>query len=269
MIKKTIVSWLKYVAATTYADDTSTSISHKLLSEVKRMLEEDALNVLKYMASNGLVANPSKTALLFLNLNKNLKNEIQSLKIGEIMVNQVPNAKLLGMVIDDDQSWTSQISGVGGMVSSLNSRLFIIKRISAAISRNRLSRIVDSLYTSKICYGLQLLGKVRIKDEDSANGLLTKLQVTQNKMARFLNGTKISDRICNKDIYLKNNLLSVNQMKGQIKLTEVWKSLNNKDYPIKWEIKQSPTDGARITRSNNNLVFFSLSALFRELGSLC
>ena len=31
-------------------------------------------------------------------------------------------------------------------------------------------------------------------------------------------------------------------------------SLNNKDYPIKWEIKQSPTDGAQITRSNNNLV---------------
>ena len=34
-----------------------------LLSKVKQMLEEDALNVLKFMASNQLVANPSKTAL--------------------------------------------------------------------------------------------------------------------------------------------------------------------------------------------------------------
>ena len=44
--------WLKYVFATTYADDTSTSISHRLLSKVIQMLEEDSLNVL---ASNGLV----------------------------------------------------------------------------------------------------------------------------------------------------------------------------------------------------------------------
>ena len=82
--------WVKYVTAITYADDTSTSISHKLLSEVKRMLEEDALNVLRFMASNGLVANPSKTALLFLNNNnKPSNNEKLSLQIGDTIVNQI------------------------------------------------------------------------------------------------------------------------------------------------------------------------------------
>ena len=49
--------WLKYVSARIYADDTSTSVSHKFLAKVKQMLEEAALNVLKFMASNGLVAN--------------------------------------------------------------------------------------------------------------------------------------------------------------------------------------------------------------------
>ena len=62
--------WLKYAMITTYADDTSSSVSHKLLSKVKSMLEEDALNVLKFMVSNGLVANASKTAFLLLNLKK-------------------------------------------------------------------------------------------------------------------------------------------------------------------------------------------------------
>ena len=117
------------------------------------MLEEDALNVLRFMASNGLVANPSKTALLFLN-NKNTTNEEISLKIGDTTVKQVSSAKLLGVVMDDDQSWTSQITGAGGMISSMNSRLFIIKRLSASISKDRLRRIVDSLYTSKVRYGL-------------------------------------------------------------------------------------------------------------------
>ena len=42
------------------------------------MLKEDALNVLKFMASNGLVANASKTALIF---KKNIKNFILNLPI--------------------------------------------------------------------------------------------------------------------------------------------------------------------------------------------
>ena len=142
------------------------------------------------------------------------------------------------------------------MFSSLNSRLFIIKRISAVISRNRLNKIVDSLYTSKLRYSLQLLGKVRTIDEDSTNGLLAKLQVTQNKMARFLNGTSIADKICNKEIYKNNIILSVNQLNCQIKLTEVWKSINVENYPIQWEVKPPPAEDVRITRSVNakNLV---------------
>ena len=55
-----------------------TSISHKLLSRVIEMLEEDALNVLKFMASNGLVANASKTALMFLNVKKATQLKSQS-----------------------------------------------------------------------------------------------------------------------------------------------------------------------------------------------
>ena len=243
--------WLKYVIVTTYADDTSTSISHKLISEVKRMLEEDAINVLKFMASNGLVANPTKTALLFLNLNKSEKCETQFLKIGDVTVNQVPTAKLLGVMINDDQSWNEQILGTGGMISSLNSRLFTIKRISAAISRDRLNRIVDSLFTSKLRYSLQLLGKVRTKAEDSTNGLLAKLQVTQNRMARFLNGTNLLDKVSNIDIFKNNHILSVNQLNCQIKLTEVWKAMNDMNYPIKWDVKPPPAEDARATRSTN------------------
>ena len=126
-------------------------------------------------------------------------------------------------------------------------------KFATHISKNRIRRIVDSLYTSKVRYGLQLLGKVRVSVSDPENGLMSKLQVTQNRMARFLNNSTLSDKISNKDIYTKLNLLSVNQLNGQIKLTEVWKSINNPNYPTKWEIKKVPTDGSRVMRSSNNL----------------
>ena len=112
---------------------------------------------------------------------------------------------------------------------------------------------MDSLYTSKVRHGLQLLGKVRFKDEDPTNGLLAKLQITQNRIARFLNNSKISDRISNVEIFKKNNLLSVNQLNCQIKLTEVWKSINTLNYPLQWDVKKIPTDGSRTTRSTDNV----------------
>ena len=43
-----------------YADDTKTSVSGRILKAIIRKMESDALMVLKFMASNGLVANPKK-----------------------------------------------------------------------------------------------------------------------------------------------------------------------------------------------------------------
>ena len=45
-------------------------------------------------------------------------------------------------------------------------------------------------------------------------------------------------------------MLSVNQMNGQIKLTEAWKISNIPNYPIKWEMKQID-DEDRITRATS------------------
>ena len=97
-----------------------------------------------------------------------------------------------------------------------------------------------------------MLGKVRTNNEDPTNGLLAKLQVSQNKMARFLNGTTILDKISNSDIFQRNNLLSINQLNCQIKLTEVWKSLNDDLYPLKWDKKIPAAKETMITRSANN-----------------
>ena len=55
--------WFKHSRVTTYADDTKTCVSHRILAKVIEMLEEDAKNVLIFMASNGLVANPPKNGL--------------------------------------------------------------------------------------------------------------------------------------------------------------------------------------------------------------
>ena len=42
------------------------------------------------------------------------------------------------------------------------------------------------------------------------------------------------DRINTKQIYKETNLLSVNQINAQIKLIDVWKSINFPAYPTQW-----------------------------------
>ena len=56
-------------------------------------------------------------------------------------------------------------------------------------------RISDSLYTSKIRYGIQLYGRVRMNNTDPTDTLLDSLQTTQNKFARFTHGSTLLDRI--------------------------------------------------------------------------
>ena len=59
--------WVKHSTLLNYADDTSTSHSGQVLETVIENLEEDTGNILQFMASNGLVANPSKTEFMILN----------------------------------------------------------------------------------------------------------------------------------------------------------------------------------------------------------
>ena len=76
---------------------TTTETSSKYVDEVIKRLEEDAMNMLKFMASNGLFANPNKTSVVLLNAENNSKIPIQ-VKIGKEIVTQERTAKLLGII---------------------------------------------------------------------------------------------------------------------------------------------------------------------------
>ena len=68
-------------------------------------MEEDAIQVLKFMASNGLIANPKKTAMLFLNTRNSTSGVPIEINIGKELVIQDHNAKLLGIIFNDKQKW--------------------------------------------------------------------------------------------------------------------------------------------------------------------
>ena len=204
------------------------------------------------MASNGLVANASKTSFVVQNLNKKVREATNvcplQVRIGASTIKQEHSAKLLGITFNDKQTWSKHIHGTDGVISGLNKRLFAIKRSKNHIIAESLVKVVDGLFTSKINYGLQLYGKVRMSNVDLKNGDLKSIQKVQNKMVRFLNGKTLKDKIHTKVLLEQANLLSVNQLNAKVKLIEVWKALNIEDYPIKI-MEQEVHDKERSTRA--------------------
>ena len=75
--------------------------------------------------------------------------------------------------------------GYRGYNKLLKLKTLPTQRLSRIISQDRMKRIADSLYTSKIKYGIQLFGKVRLSESEPTESLLESLQITQNKFANF------------------------------------------------------------------------------------
>ena len=120
---------------------------------------------------------------------------------------------------------------------------------------NSLKKLVDGLFTSKINYGLQLYGKVRVNNNDPTNEDIKAIQKVQNKMGRFLNSKTLKDKIESK-VLLKNiNMLFVNQLNAKSKLLEVWKSLNVDNYSLKiaTKVQNNDTTNTRSMTANQPL----------------
>ena len=79
------------------------------------------------------------------------------------------------------------------------------------------------------------------------------LQISQNKMLRLLNNSRISNKISTASLLLKFNMLSVNQINAQIKLSEMWKAVKDGDHPFNL-VKKESGPNVRSMRSITNEV---------------
>ena len=222
--------WLVTSHAFNFADDTTTDNKSKDKEEIRSRLEADANNVLSFMASNGLVANQNKTEFLLLNEKQALTHPLTEIRVGDTIINRTQHTKLLGIQIEESQEWNVHLKS---LMSSLNQRLFIIRRVSQHIPKCKIMNIVHSLWVSKLRYGLQLCTKVQQRSEERKPALMKSLQLTQNRLLRLLNNSRVADKISTRSMLEKFQLLSVNQLAAEIKLTETWKSINVEGCPIK------------------------------------
>ena len=66
--------------------------------------------------------------------------------------------------MDDDLGWNNHVYGKGGIIASLNQRTYLIKSLRNHIAAEKLMKIVDSLWTSKLRYRIQLWALVTMEE---------------------------------------------------------------------------------------------------------
>jgi hypothetical protein len=110
--------------------------------------------------------------------------------------------------------------------------------------------------------------EVRLTEEQSKTQYMTMVQRSQNKMVRILDGALVSDRKSTKTLLDNQNMLSVNQIAAQIKLTEMWKASNDPQCPIKMKTRERQ-ENAMETRSVTRGDLTEVGRSTREKKIMC
>ena len=167
-----------------FADDTNIFV----IADTKQAVYDKANVILSqvynYMKCNLLHINLKKCCYIYFNKTKRNKPEQNGivdrpmLMLNGIKINQVTEAKFLGVTIDDKLSWAPHIKNLNTKLRSCCGRIYTISQL---IPENLYKQIYHTLFESHLSYGISVWGGV------GANKL-NPLFLAQKKCIRIIFG---------------------------------------------------------------------------------
>jgi len=228
--------WITQGRVLSYADDTTCYAVHREKAEVRSILEESAKEVLSFMSATLLAANPSKTKFIMFGRNKE-----RAITVGGEKIEESSEEMLLGMTINKQNSWQSHLDKVE---KELRRTVGILRRLAWKMPTGVVTAMIQPLFTSKLMYGLQLLGNPLGTGDNAFQGI-HKLHRQAMKAALRLNQQKdISDE----ELFRKTGQSHVRVLAARLSASMAWKCLKNwQGHPLtKERIKEHV--GLRATR---------------------
>jgi len=232
-----------------YADDTFVTVEADNELELREKLEREGEEILKYFASNQLVANPSKSALIVFR-QKCLQREPFRIRLSGEEVEETTDEKLLGIFIQSDLKWGRQIDKV---TSECNYAMSILRRLKEHLAKKELRTIADGLVMSKLRYCLPVYAaeSLRLRDSDPHTIVQQRLQLIQNDMLRVIEHKRRRDHVRIADLLDDTNLLSINQATAYALVIELWKA-RTFNVPILGNLLERERNDERTLRSDSS-----------------
>ena len=198
-----------------YADDVNSTTVGETEEEVVKLMEEDAKNMLSYMAINKLAANEQKTQVMI--MGKKVKS--REVTIGESKIQTQSCVEILGVNMNQDLSWKNHLDVIK---SSLDQRIGLLRRLSFNMPRSVLRMLADALCFSKVRYCIAAFGQPKVNPMESKISAMEEIQVKLNTVMRIITGQRREDRVPITKLLEKTNLPSVNRIVVESILKEMW-----------------------------------------------
>ena len=208
-----------------YADDLTIKI--KLIGPAQLneiYLNNQLMEVQKWMDCNKLLFNPSKTELIVIS---NKKDDIyKDLKLtmrGQV-VTQKRAVRMLGLYLTKNLRMDYYIHQMkNNLVSSLNHRLFILRQLRPKCGPVQFKILSCGIFVSKLLWGISYWYQ-------TTEVLRDKIRVLLNDMVRLVEGCKRSDRRRLKELYRSQRQLTVDSLVACQDLNLLW-SIRNSGTP--------------------------------------
>jgi hypothetical protein len=201
-----------------YADDSAILYSHKDPDVIRNVLGNELENCSKWLVDNKLSLHLGKTeCILFGTKRKLAKIDKFNICCNGHTIESQNSVKYLGSVIDNDLSATSVVNNI---VKKVNSKLKFLYRQRHCLNMNMRKTLCNSLVQCHFDYASSSWYSGISKK------LKSRLQVTQNKVVRFICGydyrtsLKVSD-------FCKIGWLTIENRVKQLRLNHVHNIFNN------------------------------------------
>ena len=169
-----LCSWL-------FADDTALAMSSSSIHELQAKFNCEVNKVHDWLLANRLsVHYTNKTKFMLIQgpttKGRNSKSENFELFMGDHRIEKTTKYKYLGIIVDDNLNWNFQISE---LCSKLSSVCGVLSKVRHYLDRKSLMLIYNSLFDSRLRYGILGWGT-------TSNKNLSKLRFLQNRAVRFI-----------------------------------------------------------------------------------
>ena len=170
---------VKRASLTMYADDSTLYYAASTCSELNQVLTLELNRIYDWIKANKLVLNPSKTVAMIFGSTPKLAQEPKlNLIIDGQHIQQVKKAKLLGLWLDGELSWTNHIKHI---IAKMGAGIGAARKCATFLPPALLNQVVCSLVLCHLDYCTGVWSS-------ASKGLIKKLQIMQNKGARLVLG---------------------------------------------------------------------------------
>ena len=245
--------WTEKSILSNFADDTQSIIVSDSRENLLETTLKEANSVIDFFASNNLVNNADKAAVLYNQKGKGSMIRVEN--IGGENIESSFTEKLLGLHINSDFEWSTHIDKIS---TELRQRIGLLRRIRNRIPKEKLVIIAEAIFNSKIRYGIAVYLHPVFEKEDLKMKKLSKntalLQTLQNKMLRVIHGFKKLNYINMCQVREKIKMMSVNQMTVYHTLIESYNIVRNSastQIQMKWSDNQGKKYSLRNITEND------------------